>query len=201
MAKFNLEARKERTRNTRKVILIVCEGTRTEPNYFQSFKLPKKVAEIVGVGMNTVAVVKHAIELNAEAQYDEVWCVFDRDSFPKKHVSAAFTLASENKIKLAFSNESFELWYLLHFCYLDTCITRDQYCTKLSEHLNFNYKKNNPAIYDLLIDKQPNAIKLAKKLAKFFPLVSGKECDAKPSTSVYKLVERLNKLIEKNGIG
>lgn len=50
--------RKENTRQTRKTILIVCEGEKTEPAYFQAFRLPH-VIEVLGVGKNTVSLVKH----------------------------------------------------------------------------------------------------------------------------------------------
>lgn len=198
MAKLNLAARKESTKPTRKIVLIVCEGERTEPNYFKSFRLPTKVIEIKGVGMNTLSIVEHAVSLKEQYDYDEVWCVFDRDSFPKTRVSAAFRLITENKFKVAFSNESFELWYLLHYCYLDTKITRAQYCVKLSKYLGFDYEKNNPKIYEILLHKQSDAIRNAKRLEKIYPITTGNECDAAPTTSVYKLVERLNKLVKEN---
>jgi hypothetical protein len=114
-----------------------------------------------------------------------------------KRIINAFRLAKENNIKVAFSNESFELWYLLHFCYLDTKINRAQYCQKLSGYLNFKYEKNNPDIYQLLLDKQADAIRNAKRLAKATPAIVGQEHLAIPTTSVYQLVERLNKLVAK----
>jgi hypothetical protein len=194
---FNKFLRREGTRSPNKNLLLVCEGERTEPSYFRSFRIPAKVIDISGTGANTSSLVRHAIALSKQAAYDEVWCIFDRDSFPKRNIVEAFRLIKENKFKVAFSNESFELWYLLHFCYMDTEITRAQYCEKLSEHLNFNYKKNNPNMYNLLLQKQSTAIKHARKLEKLKPVIPGKEWESIPTTSVYKLVERLNKLVEK----
>jgi hypothetical protein len=191
---FGKFARKEDIKRTNKSLLLVCEGARTEPTYFKSFRIPSRVIEICGTGVNTLSLVKHAVHLSKLGQYDEVWCVFDRDSFPKKNITAAFQLIKECKFKVAFSNESFELWYLLHFCYMDAQITRAQYCTKLSEYLEFNYQKNNPKMYDLLLDRQKEAIKHAKRLEKAQPLQPGKEWSSIPTTSVYKLVERLNKM-------
>jgi hypothetical protein len=37
--------------------LIVCEGAKTEPNYFQSFRLPSAAVRIVGTGANTEGLV------------------------------------------------------------------------------------------------------------------------------------------------
>lgn len=42
--------RKNDRRNEQDRFLIVCEGTETEPNYFKSFRVPKKVK---GTGLDT----------------------------------------------------------------------------------------------------------------------------------------------------
>lgn len=189
-------ARKENTLQPRKSVLIVCEGAKTEPAYFEAFRLPQ-VVEVQGVGKNTVSLVKHALDLKAKSNFDEVWCVFDRDSFPPDNISSAFALAKANNIEVIFSNECFELWYLLHFIYFDTGVSRKRYMSMLNQQLGHNYKKNDPAMYDLLLEKQGTAIKFSKKLHKLFPFNPGTEHKAKPSTNVYKLVERLNKLLKK----
>ena len=179
MAKFKPIGRKVGTKSPHKTVLIVCEGARTEPDYFESFRLSKVVMLSQGKG------------------YDEVWCVFDRDSFPRTNVTAAFKLMKQEKFNAAFSNEAFELWYLLHFQYLDTENTRAQYCEMLSRALGQKYEKNNPGMYELLLSRQDKAIQYAKKLDKLMPLTAGNEADCKPTTSVYKLVERLNQLAKK----
>lgn len=192
---IDIRARKSGTRNLKKLILIVCEGARTEPAYFEAFPLSKQVREIVGAGANTVSVVKEAIALRAQRAYDEVWCVFDRDSFKIDRVNAAFELARKEGIMIAFSNESFELWYLLHFQYLDTAISRTDYCRKLGEKLG-GYRKNDNSMYKRLLSLQPTAIKNAKNLLRRvrpadIPVTA-------PVTTVHILVERLNKLIATN---
>ena len=45
--------------------------------------------------------------------YDQVWCVFDRDDHP--HFDEAIKMARDNGLDLAVSNPSMELWLLLHF--------------------------------------------------------------------------------------
>lgn len=188
-----LKTRKENTKKTKRKVLIVCEGARTEPNYFKSFRAQKECI-IVGSGSNTVSVVQHALKEMAKEDYSEVWCVFDRDSFPKQRVHRALQLAQQNNIKCAFSNESFELWYVLHFEYLDTQISRADYCSKLSNHLKTKYEKNNSSIYSLLLTKQSEAIARAKKLEKTMLFPGACPVAAYPYTNVYKLVEKLNKL-------
>jgi hypothetical protein len=187
--------RKSGFRTQRKLVLIVCEGARTEPSYFECFPLPKNVREIYGAGANTLSVVKESIKIRDKGNFDEIWCVFDRDSFPIKRIVEAFKLAKSEKINIAFSNESFELWYLLHFHYLDTAITRQDYCQRLAVLLGGKYKKNDPTMYKRLISSQTQAIKNAKKLYKDVnPNSLHSSC---PVTTVYQLVERLNELIAK----
>lgn len=189
-----IHARKSATKHLRKLILIVCEGARTEPAYFESFPLNKKVRYIVGAGANTVTVVKEAIRIRNKEEFDEVWCVFDRDSFPLGRVLEAFKLARHEGINVAFSNESFELWYLLHFQYLDTAISRKDYCKKLTVQLG-SYKKNDENMYQQLLAQQPIAIRHAKKLKS--NVVSEDLAMSCPVTTVHDLVQRLNKLIAK----
>ena len=109
--------RRPPNRRPRSRFLIVCEGERTEPNYFRGFRLSAKVADIRGLGANTVSLVRETIVLRDAGDYDSVWCVFDRDSFPLQNFNRALQLAEQNGINVAYSNEAFEIWYLLHFHY------------------------------------------------------------------------------------
>jgi hypothetical protein len=103
-------------------ILIVCEEEKTEPNYFKAFKVTSANVVVIGLGTNTVKLVSSTIALKElalkkEITYDQVWCVFDRDSFSKTDFNNALLLALQNGIEVAYSNEAFEVWYLLHFSY------------------------------------------------------------------------------------
>lgn len=51
----NIESysRKQKTRELKKKFLIVCEGEKTEPNYFEGFKVPREIIKIEGIGYNT----------------------------------------------------------------------------------------------------------------------------------------------------
>lgn len=191
--KRSYSARTVETRETYERFLIVCEGEKTEPNYFKSFRVPRDVIDVRGIGDNTIRIVEEAIRLKEKDSYDQVWCVFDRDSFPSDRFNAAFILSEENDIKIAYSNEAFELWYLLHFNYYDSAISRKQYGDKLSELLGYKYEKNSNSIYDDLLDKQPDAIRNAKKLLlNYNPENPEKD---NPSTKVHCLVIELNKFI------
>ena len=129
---------------------------------------------------------------------DDCWLIFDKDSFDK-NFDSAINKAQKNNFKVAYSNESFELWFLLHFSFMSSALTRSMYISKLTENLklvsgdkNYKYSKTSN-IYTLIKDKESDAIRNAKKL---IDLHSNKKSflEKNPSTSVYLLVEDLNKL-------
>jgi hypothetical protein len=188
-----------RLENTRKLrrFLIVCEGEKTEPNYFRKFPDNPEVydrMDIYGTGYNTVSLVKEAIRLKSEAQkrkepYIEVWCVFDKDDFPTEQFVNAIMLAGNNQIKCAYSIEAFELWYMLHFNFYDAALSRDQYKEKLTEVLRKPYRKNDVGMYQALQKRQETAIQNARRLyARQYNRPLGEQ---NPVTTVFRLVERL----------
>src|SRR4030042_2474948 len=122
--KKNELKRKRKSLEPRKYFLIVSEGEKTEPNYFEAYKkiLPKHLIEIkiLGTGENTLKLLDTALKKAAQKSYDEVWIVFDKDSFPDDNFDNTIFSAPSKKIKCAYSNEAFEIWYLLHFEYYKT---------------------------------------------------------------------------------
>ena len=187
----------------RRYFLIVCEGERTEPIYFDYWKkfLPNHLLEtvqIIGQGDNTINIVRKAIEeRNARASdpvkppFDEVWAVFDKDDFPNDRFDNAVSLAAKNGIKNGSSNQAFELWYVLHFQFLQTAIDRKAYFSILTQKLGFKYGKNNIKVVEALFGKGSvrQAVKWARELEKMH---AGKTpSEAFPSTHVYELVEQL----------
>jgi hypothetical protein len=169
------DRRKSSSKSVRDKILIVCEGQKTEPQYFKSFPVNKEIVEVMipdTGGYNTDSLVKKAIELMEEdkkqnKEYNQVWCVFDRDYFPAQNFNNAFILAERNQIRIAYSNEAFEVWYLLHFHYYQDACPRKEYEKRLTELLKKDYRKNDPKMYTLLESKQKEAIRNAQNLLKF----------------------------------
>jgi hypothetical protein len=175
-------------------ILIICEGEKTEPEYFKSFRITTREVEIVGLGKDPKTIVEYANQRKKDGDYDQVWCVFDKDDMKKGRFDTAMKKANAHDIKIAYSNEAFELWYLLHFEYLDSAITRKQYIKKLDKLLGVKYRKNDPDMYEKLLDKQDQAIKRSKKLLKQYP--DNNPFKNNPSTTVHQLVSVLNKYIK-----
>lgn len=199
--------RKVATRDRIVRFLIVCEGERTEPNYFKGLVKDRysevRSEEIVGEGRSTCALVRKTDEIKAKLErqrqlpFDRVWVVFDKDDF--NDFNEAIALAKRMGFNAGWTNEAFELWYLLHFVYLDAAISRQDYIEKLQaeirKHHTYNkfvYKKNDDGIYSLI--KETGNEELAKsravKLRKLFEGSSDYKTH-KPCTTVDTLVEEL----------
>jgi len=197
------EARRLDALAERERILIVCEGEKTEPNYFRAIQreLPEHVVEleICGEGFNTLRLVEEAQALRdkramGDYSFDQVWVVFDRDSFPADHFDNAITKAQSNGINAAWSNEAFELWYVLHFECRTTAMPRAEYQNKLSTMIGRRYAKNALDIYQVLasMGSQASAIKWAQRLHKEATDAHVTPANANPCTTVYQLIEVLN---------
>lgn len=223
--KGRLERKTRKLKEYKDSILIVCEGEKTEPHYFEGFPISNIKVKTIGTGRNTESLVVEAIRkwtefANEYEYYEKLWCVFDRDSFDPSTYEGAFnTVAHENKrlnkkyqkkvgreitISIAYTNEAFELWYLLHFDYIETPLIRSQYETMLTKRMGKKYEKNDPSMYQFFekLAKRTNnkqgqnfAIRNAKKLRE---RIGGKlPRNVNPSTQVDKLVMELNEHLKK----
>lgn len=187
-------------------ILIVCEGKATEPNYFRAFNQIARGGTVYdisceGTGFNTIRVVDKAIYLRDKAEaarqpYDSVWAVFDKDDFPPANFNAAIQKAAQNGINCAWSNESFELWYLYHFANITTPMSRDSHIreltSKLAVHIKgFKYQKSETRMLHILrqYGDEAKAIIWAEKQANSF--ADTKYASHSPATTVYALVRLL----------
>ncbi len=203
--KFSPKKSQQKNKELAIYFLIVCEGEKTEPNYFKSF--PKEIGKIIyhlefgGGNIDTIKVVDKAIELknNSRQKYDRVWAVFDKDDFPNEKFNNAIKKAKANEIFCAWSNEAFELWFLLHFELRTTPMNREDYKKQIETHINeiinkkkkFQYQKNNEKMFEILetYGNQMEAIRRAKKLEE--DCEGENYADFNPATQVYKLVEEL----------
>lgn len=191
--------------------LIVCEGKKTEPKYFEGIKrkIDKKYRDrvvvnkinldIKGLGKNTETLVEDALKFRSLSKipYGHVWVIFDKDDFSDQQFNSAVYKAIDNDLKVGWSNESIELWFLLHFEYLNTALQRYQYIEKLSQYFSQNnisngtYEKNLDDIFEILCEYGDieEAISRGKKLEELY--CSESEAKRNPCTTVYKLVEEL----------
>ncbi len=202
--------RKEPVLKVKPTILIVCEGKNTEPSYFKQFRLSSATIKPIGEGYNTISLVNRAIQLSQEKPYNQVWCVFDKDDFSVNDFNNAIVLAQANDFGLAYSNQAFEYWIMLHFDdHQGAGMHRRDYNDKLNELLkpyNVTYDGENSKIiteqiFELLqgIDTKSKtyrvdlAIDRAKRNYNLLPHTS--PALEESSTTVFRLVEELLKYI------
>ena len=198
--------RAEGTKEPKVRFLIVCEGEKTEPYYFEALvdanSSVVREVKIEGQGMATTALVdktqqiREELELKNKTIFDRVWIVFDKDSFPD--FNQAIAKAKHLGLQTAWSNEAFELWYYLHFEYLDTGIGRHEYLSRLRDFIkkrtgddNFWYQKGSRDNYRLITTygDEEVAKRHARKLRRMYRNTN--YAAHNPCTLVDMLVEEL----------
>lgn len=181
-------------------ILIICEGEKTEVNYFKEIRIDKRISDKLvqikncSLGTNPKKVLECAIKESGYKRgkfenFDEVWIVIDRD---EHHDFVETVLDAKIKnINVAHSNPCFELWLLLHFENQTAHIERQNVISKLSKHMS--YAKNMNSTYAITKTKLPTASENATKLLLKHKMDCKKldtlECN--PSTTVHELVEKI----------
>ncbi len=192
--------------------LIICEGSKTEPNYFTGIKnaihgrnREKIKIEIQGKGKGTTNLLQEALkEVQRSANYiSHVWIVYDKDEFTDESFEAVIEKCQEinrqgdTQFHPIWSNECIEIWMLLHFIKIDTPISRKNCVKKVNEQFKKNkigeYKKNDRDIFEKTRPYLLTAIENAKWLEKKY--TTEKPSQQNPCTKVYELVEILNKYI------
>lgn len=212
--KNNNISRKNRLKSKRQApanYLIVCEGKKTEPNYFNGLK--KKINEkygnkvdvlipnidIKGTGMNTTSLVKYTQKTvnHANKVYGQVWVVFDKDDYNDEQFNSAIDNCNYNVV---WSNPNFELWLLAHFKKVNRYISKDGVLQELSKEFQRNglseYAKNDVNIFDKVTSegKLHTAIKNCEYMEELNK--DGQASQRNPMTRVYKIVDGLKEYLE-----
>lgn len=191
--------RRQGIRTVKQSFLIVCEGVHTEPEYFKAFRITTATVKAVGQAMNTISLVNKAINIRnvdekKKRNYDQCWVVFDKDDFPAKDFNQAIQLAWKNGFQVAYSNQAFEYWFLLHFNLYKGPLHRNSYAGMLSKLTGIQYSKSEgfgAVMYNRLATLQQQAIKNAKTVLS--EISNGNPAMEESSTTVHLLVEELNK--------
>lgn len=184
------------------VVTIICEGGKTEPNYFEGLKTAYRLSsanvDVQPLGRDPLSLVNHAIaELEADGTLTCAYCVFDRDTHPtfgdavrkaRDHV-----LGKNGRLRVAVSVPCFEVWPLLHFGYSTAPIegggnkTPGEQACSLLQKVMPEYSKNDRGIFERLAPRLEAAMVNAGKLCSY-----NNQADAdNPSTSVHELVRYL----------
>lgn len=209
----NYEFRKPKANS----FLIVTEGERTEPLYFEGlarhieeeiggnvevYEIP--LINIKGEGCATSKLIEMTDELVSKAKiiYQNIWVVFDKDDFAD--FDQAIEEGQNRGYRVAWSNQAFEYWLYLHFCYSDSALHRDGWKEKLNDAFkkyqlgDGKYHKNDKNIYELVdsFDGVNTAIKNAKRRMAGYDARRCKPSEYDPGTTVYLLVEILKKYLK-----
>ena len=110
--------------------------------------------------MSCLSLVKKAISIRDNHRkrgrtYDQSWVVFDKDDNPDKTFNDAIALAQKENFHVAYSNQAFEYWFLLHFKKYKGCFTRIQMNKMLGKILGETYTKKAGHAAELYIRLLP----------------------------------------------
>ena len=198
-------ARRGPQRESYDVVLIVCEGAKTEPYYFKglmrAWRLSNANVHVHSPGASDPPnLVAYALNQLRKGDYDRAFCVFDRD------IHAGFQAALQQIAQCAEGQEGtleeivswpcFEVWVLLHF----VMTTKDfapggghsaceQVIRDITTHFP-GYTKASKEIFEALEDRLQAALTHAERLVAH-NLDTGAE---NPATGVHKLVAYLKGL-------
>lgn len=203
--------RKLRGRASYDRILIVTEGTKTEPNYFgeirSTFRLHTANVGIYSGALGTapLQVVEYARQLFEEGDrhkhisprtFDQVYAVFDRDSHASYHDALTRaeqidgTLRNDNRQKVPFkavaSVPNFELWLLLHYENIQAPIERHDAVARLRQSFP-GYEKGADNAFATTRPHLQAALGRAAALAERFT----PRDEPEPFTAVGRLVDLL----------
>ena len=195
-------------------ILIVSEGSKTEPNYFSeirtAYRLHTANVEVrpSELGTAPIQVVHYAKELFEQGDrhksiqpraFEQVYAVIDRDDHESyfNALKLADSLDGELKndarqfirFKAIASVPSFELWLLLHFEDIRTPLHRDELMRRLRRYLPI-YDKGASGAFAATRERLPIAIERAEALAERF----GPHSAPEPYTAIVMLVNLLTTL-------
>ncbi|MFT3734371.1 MAG: RloB family protein [Rhodocyclaceae bacterium] len=194
--------------------MIVTEGTKTEPQYFEEIRSEFRLhsANVAvrpsQLGTAPLQVVEYAKQLfeNGDLSkgvrprsFDRVYAVFDRDDHGSYFDALAKAESLSGRIKndvnqpISFraiaSVPSFELWLLLHYEDIQAPIHRDEVMLHLKRHLP-SYEKGASGSFHTTRSQLEVSTQRAQGLAAMFSAYSAPE----PYTAIFELVTLLTTL-------
>jgi hypothetical protein len=206
--------RKSAKRASYERILIVSEGSKTEPFYLGEIRTHYRLhtanvqvqpSQFGTSPLNVVEYAEHLFVKGDEAKniqpraFEQVYAVFDRDDHPGYHNALAKTVALNGKLlndakqKVVFqavaSVPCFELWLLLHFEEVLSPMHRTEVYQRLRQYLP-NYDKGQAGHYAQTNQNLFIAMQRAAHLAELTTAHNSVE----PYTDMHHLVHLLTTL-------
>ena len=208
------KAAKEARRASYARILIVTEGSKTEPLYLEEIRAAHQLhsanveVQPGQLGTAPIQVVRYAEQLFEEGDlhkgvrpksFDQVYAVFDRDDhdsyFNALNLAQSLDgkLRNDDKQPVSFkaiaSIPSFELWLLLHYEDIQAPIHRDEVMARVKQHIP-GYEKGAGSAFATTRDRLETATQRAQGLAAKFNAYNAPE----PFTALHELVTLLTTL-------
>ena len=189
-------ARRRAQRETNPRILIVCEGEKTEPNYFKGLKddLRLNSANIeITRGSNSsptsvVAFARKRYEKQEKAgfPFDKVFCVFDKNSHTdyQQALTQITAMKHNNVFRAITSVPAFEYFLLLHYEFTTSPFTSKQVLSALKKYIP-KYRKGKENIFNDVRE----GLETAKANAEKSMIDAAKNNTDNPSTKAHELVE------------
>ncbi len=203
--------RKQGRRASYDRILIISEGSKTEPNYFReiraAYRLHTANVEVrpSELGTAPIQVVQYAQELfengdrhkNIQRRsFEKVYAVFDRDEHRSYHDALVLAASLDGKLRndakqpirfqVIASVPSFELWLLLHYENIQAPLHRDEVMRRLKQHIP-GYDKGATNAFAITRAHLSVATQRAETLAQRFSA----HTDPEPFSAVFDLVRLL----------
>lgn len=200
---MSLRRRKCR-RQTRRPILIVCEGY-LEQTYFDILKSLPYARERLSLQICCTCGGRHPKVLEKAGQlvsahghgaFDEIWCVFDTEGAEERNrLRKTIDQCRRKKFKVALSNPCFDAWALVHLgAWPDGFLSQQDCKARLNAQCNENADVTNSAWMKQHIfggDGLPNLIKAMKAARCFEPDAIDDILANNPSTSACTLIHQL----------
>lgn len=205
---------KESRRASYARILIVTEGSKTEPLYLEEIRSAHQLhsanveVQPGQLGTAPIQVVRYAQQVFEKGDlnkgirpksFDQVYVVFDRDDHDSYFDALNLVKALDGKLRnddrqsVSFSAIAsipcFELWLLLHYEDIQHPIHRDEVMERLKRHIP-GYEKGAGGIFASTHDQLETATQRAQVLAAKFNAYTAPES----FTRLYELVSLLTTL-------
>lgn len=182
-------------------ILVICEDSKSGLNYLKDASSHFHVAaqiEILNCGRtDPKGIIEEA--LARQTDFDQVYCVIDRDSHPSFKEAVTLAKASQ-KVCVIASFPCFEFWLLLHFGHsrkpysaVGNNSSADLLIKDLRKHpIMEKYNKGNEQqIFNLLLGEK---FALARSLAPIILSAAIADDNLNPSTQLHILIDRFEEL-------
>jgi len=158
------------------------------------------MVEVVDSKDNTgKKLVSNAIKHIISNKNDEVWVVYDKDSYDKH--TETFYAARRKNINIAFSSIAFEEWILLHYKYTTRSFrSSDDIIRYMRKEKFIDYKKSSTSVFSETSDKLEVAKDNAKRLRKHQESSNPENTpvyEFNPYTNINELIEEVQELVKK----